>query len=135
MNYKKLACCFGAVFVAFFITDYLVHGVLLKSMYQATASLWRPEAEMGNYMAPMFSGKAILALFFAWIFLHGYKGKGLMEGVRFGLLMGGYCAGSNLIMYAVQPFTCALTCSWIIACFGQSVFAGIAATFAADKCK
>jgi hypothetical protein len=135
MNYKKLACCAVAVFVTFFITDYLVHGVLMKSTYQATQHLWRPEAEMGKFMPGMMLGKFLVALFFAWIFLHGYKGKGVMEGFRFGLLIGGYSAGGNLIMYAVAPYDCSITCSWIVAGLAQGVIGGIVATFAADKCK
>jgi len=82
MNYKKLACGFGAVFVTFFVMEWLIHGVWLNSTYEATASLWRPKEEMGNYMAYMIGGKILVALFFAWIFLHGYTGKGMFRAKR-----------------------------------------------------
>jgi len=35
-----------AVFVSWSVLDFVIHGVLLKSTYEATVEMWRPEKEM-----------------------------------------------------------------------------------------
>ena len=37
-----------AVFVVWSILDFLIHGMLLQSSYEATANLWRPMEEMNR---------------------------------------------------------------------------------------
>lgn len=128
MNMKKLAMTVGAVFVTVLVSDFVIHQVFLKESYAATASLWRPEAEMKEHMAAMFGGQFIVALFLAWIFIHGYKGKGIMEGVRFGIFLGGLEMGKNFIMSAVAPYPCSLTCAWIAAGFAQMILVGVVAS-------
>ncbi len=128
MNYKKFAVCVVAVLVTVFVSNYIIHQLIMKSAYTATAALWRPEAEMQQYMCHMLAGQFLVSLFMTWIFVHGYKGKGIMEGVRFGLFLGGLNAGNNLIMHAVAPYTCALTCSWILLGFAQAILVGVVAS-------
>ena len=40
-----------AVFVVWSILDFLIHGMLLQSTYEATADLWRPMEEMNILLA------------------------------------------------------------------------------------
>lgn len=129
MNYKKLGITTIAVFAAYWITNFLIHGVLLKNQYQETAHLWRPESEMQQYRVPMILGQFLTALFFSMIFVHGYKGKGPIEGVRYGLLMGGVFTAGNLIMYAVAPWPLNLVVAWSVASIAQSVLLGVICTF------
>jgi len=35
-----------ATFVVWSVIDFVIHGVILRSSYAATASLWRPMSEM-----------------------------------------------------------------------------------------
>ena len=118
----------GAVFFTVVVSDFLIHQVFLKSMYAASPNLWRPEAELQSHMPYMFLGQLAVAVFLSWIFVHGYKGKGIMEGIRFGFLIGGLEAGKNLIMYTVAPYPCALAASWIVAGFAQAILVGIVAS-------
>lgn len=129
MNMKKFSITVVAVLVVTMVTNFVIHQVLLKDMYAATASLWRPEAEMQGLMHYMLLGQLVTAIAFAWIFIHGYKGTGIMEGVRYGLLMGLFQAGGNMIMYVVAPYTCALVTAWTVAGFVQSVLVGVVASF------
>lgn len=99
--------------VGIFVTNFLIHQVLLKDMYAATPSLWRTVEEMGQFVPVMMLGQVLVGVFFAWIFGHGYQGRGMGEGVRYGLLMGGLAAGAQLIMHGVQPFPTSLTLAWI----------------------
>ena len=43
---KQISLATLAVFITWSVMDYLIHGVLLSSIYQQTASLWRPMADM-----------------------------------------------------------------------------------------
>lgn len=123
---KKCLLGTGVTFVLLFITDFIIHGKCLEDLYLATQSLWRSEADMESMMPTMMLGQLLMAVFFSWIFVHGYKGKGVLEGVRYGLLMGGFQAGGQLVMYAVAPYPLELTVSWIVAAFAQSVLLGVA---------
>jgi hypothetical protein len=113
MNMKKWSTLFIATLITFFVTDFIIHGLLLKSTYMATQNLWRPEAEMASFMPYMMLGKAFTALFFALIFVHGYKGKGMGEGIRYGLFLTGLMTGFHLTMYSVEPYPLSLVLAWI----------------------
>lgn len=124
LNCKELIKLTLITFAVIFVTDFIIHGKLLASMYKETASLWRTEEEMKSMMMLMVSGQFLIGLFFSWIFLHGYKNTGVMEGVRYGLLFGGYVAGFNLIMHSVHPYPTALTVAWIVCGWIQLVICG-----------
>jgi len=135
MNFKKLLICTLVVFIAIVATDFIIHGILLKNLYLETASLWRPESEMMAYHGHMFFGEFIIAFFFSLIFAQGYRSTGIMEGVRYGLLLGGIDMGQHFVMHAVAPYPVVLTLAWI--CFGfiQFVVVGIAASLVYGKAK
>jgi len=50
MNIPRLIFAIVAGFIVIFASDWLIHGIWLKSDYQATQQLWRPEAEMQSHM-------------------------------------------------------------------------------------
>jgi hypothetical protein len=122
-----------AVFVTIWVTDFLIHGLLLKSMYVASASLWRPETAMKTYCGYMLFGQIMIAAAFTWIFSHGYKGKGWKEGVRYGVAVGTMAGGTNLIMYAVQPYPFSIVAAWLVLGCVQSATAGVVATMVYKK--
>ena len=86
MNTKRFILATLAVFIAGMILDYLVHMVILKGAYEALASIWR--TDMNSLMWLMYVGSLIFAFLFIYIFIKGYEGKGIMEGVRYGLIIG-----------------------------------------------
>ena len=43
---KRAALAVVAVFIAWSILDFVIHGLLLKTIYEETAGLWRPMEEM-----------------------------------------------------------------------------------------
>ncbi|MEK9136709.1 MAG: hypothetical protein AAB393_06260, partial [Bacteroidota bacterium] len=83
---KKFWTGFVAVFVVMEILMYLIHGVILASTYQETKDVWRPDME--SYMWVYHVLAVVGAFFFTFIFSKGYEGKGVMEGVRYGLYIG-----------------------------------------------
>lgn len=124
MKSKNFVLCFVVVFLAIFLSDFVIHQVILKSLYQATLSLWRPESEMQNHMPFMMGGHLVVAFFFTRIFAHGYKGSGVIEGLRYGFMLAGFQAGGQLMMHAVQPFPTSITLSWIGLGFAQAMLVG-----------
>lgn len=125
---RRFWIAFVVVFLAFFLMDWLVHGVLLSDAYEATASAWRTEEEMKALMPIMHIGTVIYAFFFVLIFGKGYEGRGTGEGLRFGLYVGlmvGVPMG--LGTYASVPITAWLAGAWIVTALVENMVAGLLA--------
>ncbi len=132
---KLIAIAGVALLVYIFLSDWVIHGLILKPTYMATASLWRPEVEMQQgFFFVMLAGQALIALAMTLIFSKGYEGRGLLEGVRFGLYFSMVGAANNLIFYAVQPLPCALVGAWIGLGTVQSVGGGTLLALIFGRC-
>lgn len=83
---KKVLIGWIAVFIAVSIMDYLIHGVILASAYEATKNLWREDMDSKMWIFSVVS--LIGSFFFSFIFFKGYEGKGIAKGIRFGLYIG-----------------------------------------------
>jgi len=90
MNVKRWLISSFVVFVTFFVVEMVIHGMLLGGIYEATADLWRPQAEMEGLMWCMWLGYLLFSPLFVLIYSKGYeKGKGgVGQGLRYGLLLG-----------------------------------------------
>lgn len=113
INMKSATISMLVIFAFIFLSDWLIHGVFLKSAYQATSDMWRSPEEMQAHMAWMLLGQFIIAKYFVIIFANGYKGTGIGEGLRFGFYIGLFAAGPVLINFAVSPIPASLAWSWI----------------------
>jgi hypothetical protein len=125
MNSKRFALSTLAVFVTIFVTDFLIHGVLLKGMYSQTAQLWRSESEMGTYFPIMMLSQLLLAGAITYVFPKGYERKGLGEGVRYGLCLFALFGAHTLGMIAWLPITVGLLVAWLAAWAVQSLSVGV----------
>ncbi len=106
---------------------YLIHQVWLTETYQGLADVFRPEAEIK--MSVMFITSAIWTIMFVYIFSRGYEGKGVMEGVRFGLVVGiFYSLVSTYDQYAVYPIPYSLTLKWFFSGLVVSIILGVIAS-------
>ena len=85
------------VFIVMQALGYVIHEVLMGDTYEKLASIFRPEAEMMDMMWMMMVSGAVMMFMFCYIFTRGYEGKGIMEGVRFGFLIGLLMAGPMAI--------------------------------------
>jgi hypothetical protein len=112
-----------ATFLFIFAYDFVYHGIYLADIYQATAQLWRPEADMAPYMKYLSLGQALVALGVVWIVFRTERG-GWAAGAMTGLALGVIGAGTSTIFFAVQPLPSELVCSWISSGFIQSAAAG-----------
>jgi len=129
---KKFWIGFVLVFVVLAILDTITSTFLLAGVYQETASLWRPEAEIKTGVIVV--SWAFLAFFFTLIFSKGYKGKGIWEGVRYGLYVTGLMAIPAAYMtYATMPVPYALTFQWWVYAGITYVVMGVVLTLVYGK--
>ena len=102
---KKFVIAWVAVFIAWMVGSFVVHGVLLHADYAALPSLFRPEAEAQKYFPLMILAHVILSGAFVWIYSRGVQAKPwLAQGVRFGVAIALLTSvPMYLIYYVVQP--------------------------------
>ena len=121
---KKVWIGAVAAYVSFAVLDWLVNGVLLQSAYKETASLWRPEGEMKMWIP--FVTNAVFAYFFSFIFSKGYEGKGIAEGIRYGLYIGlMFSIPMAYGSYAFMPIPYSLALQWFIYGTIEMIIAGV----------
>jgi hypothetical protein len=130
VNCKRLLISIVVAFVAIWVTDFVIHQVLLASTYGATKHLWRPEDEMMRRLPWMFVGQAIAAVGFTTIYAAFVAEKRSMANVLlFGVCVALFVGGSNVIMYAVQPFPGSLVVKWFVAALIQMPLVAIIISF------
>src|SRR5258708_15066029 len=113
MNPKRLILAIIAVFVALFATDYLIHGMWLMSDYKATASLWRPDAEMGSHMGWLMLGQGLATVMFVLIWANGFPVTACLRGAcLYGACMGLFRQANTLIAFATQPLPASIPMAW-----------------------
>lgn len=77
-------------------------------------------------MGVIFLSNAIVAYFLSLVFTKGYEGKGIGEGVRFGLFMGLIVATPMAYAtYATMPITYSLALQWFLYGIIQYVIYGV----------
>jgi len=124
---KRFTVTVLAVFAFIWGFEFLFHGFYMADLYEATKHLWRPEAEMQDRFILLIGGQLLIAVMFCWIFAKGHEGRGIMEGVRYGVYIALLFAGPHLIMHAVAPYPTELTLSWIGGGFVEMILAGMVA--------
>ena len=129
---RNKTCWIGwlVVFLVMQAYGYLVHTLGLSDTYESFVSVFRPAAEMMDMMWMMMAGSAFSLLVFCYIFTIGHEGKGVMEGVRYGALMGLFFSIPMAVdSYVIYPLTVELAVIWFVTGVVGLVIAG--AVFAA----
>jgi hypothetical protein len=125
---KKLVVGWIVVFIVMSVLEFLLHGVILSSTYnsEAVRKFTRPESEMMGMMWIYYVVYLIVSFFFTLIFSKGYEGKGIVEGVRYGLYMGLLMATPMAYAsYAMLPMPYSLALSWFISGIIEYIILGI----------
>jgi hypothetical protein len=121
---KRYLLAVVAVFLAWSALDVVIHGVILAPTYQATAQLWRPEAEMK--MGLMYGVGLIAAAAFVAIYARLCANRTLVAGIWYGLLFG---IGTGVSMgygtYAVMPIPYSLALTWFLGTVVEAVTGGL----------
>lgn len=127
---KRFWVAVGSVALVSGLCDFVFNGILLKDLYQETASLWRPMAEMKS-----LAWLAVVTYFlFAWIFVVVYgKGyekdkAGIGQGLRYGFLIGLLlCSVFSLGCYVLMPIPAVLAVCWFVGGMAECMIAGMVA--------
>jgi hypothetical protein len=113
-----------AVFIAWSVMDFLIHGVILASSYAATPSLWRPMHEMK--MAVMYLSVLITGLCFVLVYVLFFARRGVSIGLRYGLLFG---MGAGVSMgygsYSVMPIPYHMALTWFLGSVVEAAVGGV----------
>ena len=120
---KRVILAIAAVFVAWSVLDFLIHGLMLRSTYEATASLWRPMGEMK--MGLMYVVGAVGAATFVGLYAAVVKPKSIAAGLKYGFLFGiatGFPMGFGT--YCVMPVPVNLAFAWFGGSLVEAVVGG-----------
>ena len=123
MNTKNvvLGGVVGTIFI--FLFDWVVHGMLLMGMYEATSDIWRPMSEMESMFIFMIFTQALLAFAIAYFVgkkhIHGAKG-----GAHFGMMIGVFLGIMALTQYNYLPLDLTLPIVWAVAIFASATCVG-----------
>jgi hypothetical protein len=119
MNTKRFIIASIVIFIAVEILDLVEHGLILGSSYMSLTGIWR--TDMNSVMWIMYVTALAFSFLFVYIFIKGYEGKGIAEGIRFGLLVGLLMAGIDIAnQYVVYPIPSMLAIQWFV--FGMIRF-------------
>lgn len=120
---KRMLLALVAVFIAWSVLDFLIHGLFLQPTYEATANLWRPMDEMN--MPLMYFVTLIFTASFVGIYGFLVTPKSILSGIKFGALFGlavGISMGFG--SYCYMPIPLMLAWSWFFGTLLESVVAG-----------
>jgi hypothetical protein len=125
---KKIWISFIAVYIFIELADFLIHGVLLSSTYQSLMTLapglYRPEGEQKLWI--LFVIALFFAFFFVFIFSKGYQGKGIAEGLRYGLYIAMLTSlPAAYAEYAMHPLPYSMALTWFCTDTIKLLVAGI----------
>lgn len=121
---KRIILAVIAVFVAWSVMDFVIHGVILKAGYSATASLWRPMEEMKPCV--MYLSSLIAVIAFVVVFARFFAKKGIGSGLKYGLWFG---IGTGVSMgygsYSVMPIPYCMALTWFLGTVAETVVGGL----------
>ena len=128
---KNFLICSLVMIVWMNLFSCLWHGIVMSDLYQQTAGLWRPFEEM--LVSRLHLGITLMAIMSCYIFLKGYEGKGVKEGLRFGIIITIFFLGLGLITNATQPIPFEVIKMWVIGDLISYTIGGILIGFAYCK--
>jgi hypothetical protein len=103
MNHKRGFLAFIVAFALMFLFGFVWHGMLMKPMYVATASLWRAQTDFNSHFPILILGHAIVAFAFTGLYVSkvGINSAGI--GFGYGIVVGILACSINVIRFAVEP--------------------------------
>ena len=121
---KKIILSVVAVFLAWAVMDFIIHGLILRSGYEATAYLWRPMDEMK--MGLMYLTILVSVAAFVYIYARLIEPKTIGTGIIYGLLFGlGAGISMGLGSYSVMPIPYDMALIWFLGSLAQGAVGGL----------
>ncbi|MBI5779746.1 MAG: hypothetical protein HZA49_09880 [Planctomycetes bacterium] len=124
MNVKRYLLAALVAYIVLQITTFVIHGVILTNEYMALGSIWRPDMMSWMWLFNVLDIPSMLLI--TYIFVKGYENKGIMEGVRFGLMLGTLMwIGGAFANWITFPITLPLAIKWFVFGVLQTIITGI----------
>jgi hypothetical protein len=123
MNIKRYAIATIAAFAFVFVFEMLWHGFLMKGMYDATASVWRPESE--HHMTFIFVSQFLFAAVLTFIYTAVGHHLSCKRGIAFGFFAGLLLAAVDLGAYCYLPIPLSIVLMWMAASLLKGLGSGI----------
>ena len=116
MNFGRIAAAAVVAWIVSVGVGFLVNDVLLAGIAAANASALRPQSEIMGNLPIGFAFMFIGFFAFAYAYAKGYEGgDGVMEGIRFGVLVALIVIGFGLIwMYVAYPISASYAVAIVI---------------------
>ena len=120
---KQISLATLTIFIVWSILGFLVHGILLQSIYEETANLWRSIEE--TKMGLAYAVSLISAFGFVLIYTLFITPKSVSTALKFGFIWG-IVAGVNagFATYAYMPIPESLAWAWYLDLVVGGVVAG-----------
>lgn len=128
---KKFWMAFIAVFVTGVILNMVVYGLVLGSAF-SSLPVWRPDMKSLQWIYMVI--QLVSSFFFTFIFSKGYEGKGIAEGMRYGLYIGIWLSiGMAYGTYGMVAVPYDMTLEWFIMGVLSYIIMGIVASLVYGK--
>jgi hypothetical protein len=128
MNWSRLIWAAVVVFIALIVTDLIFQVGILGCTYDELGGqgIFRSESAIACYFWVKLITNAVFSFFFVFIFVKGYEGKGIIEGIRYGIYIWLFyyfvVSFNQFVLYGIPYF---LTWYWIVIGLIQCIIFGI----------
>lgn len=124
MMAKKLILTIILIFISWLTLDFLLHSILLQSIYESTANLWRPDDQMNIPLIYMVT--LVLILCFVLIYALLINPKSILAGIKYGIILGiitGTASGFGTYLHMPVPLKLAII--WFFGGLVKAIVAGL----------
>ena len=129
---KRIVLAVLAVFVTWSVLDFVIHGLILGSAYEATPVLWRPMDEMKTGL--LYFTVFVAAAAFVFIYARFIADKGIKTAVLYGLVFGiGYGISMGYGSYSVMPIPYTMAFVWFLGTVVEMTAGGLVAGLIVKK--
>jgi hypothetical protein len=109
------------------VYGFVVYGNMLSAQFGRFPAVFRSAETQTAYLPVMAVGILLGMLAIAYVYAKGYEGQGLVEGARFGVLIGVFNAGYVIAVdYAILNIGRRLTLSMMLAGLVEWIVVGLA---------
>jgi uncharacterized PurR-regulated membrane protein YhhQ (DUF165 family) len=124
MNWKRFFVASLVTYVVVQTMDLVINEVFMKGANESLKSLWRPN--MMSRMWITYVVGVLVALLFTYIFVKGREGKGIAEGVRYGIIIWLFVSvPMSVSMWVLLPIPYIIILRWMLFGLLEMLVAGI----------
>lgn len=124
MNWKRFFMAGLVTYAVVQAMDFILNEVFMKSANESLKSLWRPN--MMSRIWVMYVVGVLVTFLFIYIFIKGREGKGIAEGVRYGIIMWLFVSvPMNVSLWVLLPIRYVIILRWMLFGLLEMLIAGI----------